>query len=84
MPRPYPATLALAIGRQRDAFYLDLEDSIDRSRLSEPALFLESVEDRLVILDEIHRVPELFQVLREPFWFMQVTSAFRFRAHSKA
>ena len=57
-------TLALEIGRQRDAIYLDLEDGNDRSRLAEPALFLESVEDRLVILDEIHRVPELFQSLR--------------------
>ena len=57
-------TLALAIGRQRDATYLDLEDSNDRSRLAEPALFLESIEDRLVILDEIHRLPELFQALR--------------------
>ena len=57
-------TLALAIGRQRDATYLDLEDSNHRSRLAEPALFLEGIEDRLVILDEIHRLPELFQALR--------------------
>jgi len=48
----------------RDALYLDLEDSDDRSRLDNPVLFLENVEDRLVILDEIHRVPELFQALR--------------------
>ncbi|MFY9973396.1 MAG: ATP-binding protein [Chromatiaceae bacterium] len=57
-------TLALEIGRARDALYLDLEDSDDRSRLSSPALFLENAEDRLVILDEIHRLPELFQTLR--------------------
>ena len=57
-------TLALAIGQERGAIYLDLEDRNDRSRLAEPALFLESVEDRLVILDEIHRLPELFQSLR--------------------
>ena len=57
-------TLALVIGRQRDATYLDLEDSNHRSRLAEPALFLEGIEDRLVILDEIHRLPELFQALR--------------------
>ena len=57
-------TLALAIGAGRDAVYLDLEDRDDRARLDEPVLFLESFEDRLVILDEIHRVPALFPTLR--------------------
>ena len=57
-------TLALEIARSRDALYLDLEDRDDRNRLAEPALFLDNVEDRLVILDEIHRTPELFQTLR--------------------
>lgn len=57
-------TLALEIARTRDAIYLDLENGDDRGRLSEPNLFLEGLEDRLVILDEIHRTPELFQTLR--------------------
>lgn len=57
-------TLALEIGEERDALYLDLEDRADRAKLADPALFLERYEDRLVILDEIHRVPELFQDLR--------------------
>ena len=57
-------TLALEIGRSRDALYLDLEDRDDRNRLAEPALFLDNAEDRLVILDEIHRMPELFRTLR--------------------
>ena len=57
-------TLALEIGRSRNALYLDLEDRDDRNRLAEPALFLDNAEDRLVILDEIHRMPELFQALR--------------------
>lgn len=57
-------TLALEIGEEWDALYLDLEDRADRAKLSDPALFLERYEDRLVILDEIHRVPELFQDLR--------------------
>lgn len=57
-------TLALEIGRTRNALYLDLEDRDDRARLAEPALFLDHLEDRLVILDEIHRMPELFQTLR--------------------
>lgn len=57
-------TLALEIGRSRNALYLDLEDRDDRERLSNPALFLENVADRLVILDEIHRLPSLFGTLR--------------------
>ena len=57
-------TLALEIGRARNALYLDLEDRDDRNRLAEPALFLDNAEDRLVILDEIHRMPEIFQTLR--------------------
>lgn len=57
-------TLALDIARTRDSLYLDLEDRDDRNRLAEPALFLDHVEDRLVILDEIHRLPDIFQTLR--------------------
>lgn len=57
-------TLALEIGDDKDAVYLDLEDRADREKLREPRLYLEQFEDRLVILDEIHRVPELFQDLR--------------------
>jgi Predicted ATPase (AAA+ superfamily) len=57
-------TLALELGESLNALYLDLEDRDDRQRLDNPVLFFESVEDRLVILDEIHRVPEIFQILR--------------------
>jgi uncharacterized protein len=57
-------TLALAIGEERNAVYLDLQDADDRKKLASPALFLAAVEDRLVILDEIHRMPELFDTLR--------------------
>jgi predicted AAA+ superfamily ATPase len=57
-------TLALEIGQAHDALYLDLEDRDDRNRLANPVLFFENAEDRLVILDEIHRTPELFQTLR--------------------
>ncbi len=57
-------TLALEIAGKRDALYLDLETRTDRAKLIDPALFLGSYEDRLIILDEIHRVPELFSELR--------------------
>ena len=56
--------LALEIAKGSGALYLDLESRADRSRLADPALYLREYEDRLVILDEIHRVPELFQELR--------------------
>lgn len=57
-------TLAVAIGKRHNALYLDLEDRDDRNRLSNPSLFFEAVEDRLVILDEIHRMPDIFETLR--------------------
>jgi predicted AAA+ superfamily ATPase len=57
-------TLALEIGKTCRSIYLDLESSIDRDKLVDPALFLSQYQDRLVILDEIHRMPELFQTLR--------------------
>ena len=57
-------TLAHAIAEQTEALYLDLEAGADRAKLADPALFLSEYEDRLVVLDEIHRAPELFQELR--------------------
>lgn len=57
-------TLAHAVAAGRPSVYLDLENSRDRAKLSEPDLFLSRHEDRLVVLDEIHRVPELFATLR--------------------
>jgi uncharacterized protein len=57
-------TLAFALAEQRDALYLDLEAREDRAKLADPALFLRDYEHYLVILDEIHRAPELFQALR--------------------
>jgi len=57
-------TLALEVGEQFDAVYLDLEDRNDRNKLAEPELYFEKLEDRLVILDEIHRMPDLFDSLR--------------------
>lgn len=57
-------TLALEIATTLEAVYLDLEAYEDREKLRSPALFLTRNETRLVILDEIHRMPELFQTLR--------------------
>src|SRR5712691_6054747 len=57
-------TLALEIGEQQASVYLDLEDEDGRVKLSNPARYLADHERELVILDEVHRVPELFQRLR--------------------
>jgi uncharacterized protein len=57
-------TLALQIAEQQNALYLDLEDLQERAKLIDPVAFLQAYEDRLVILDEIHRAPDLFLSLR--------------------
>ena len=57
-------TLALSLGEGRDSLYLDLESAADRAKLGDAELYLRQHEDKLVILDEIQRVPELFQSLR--------------------
>ncbi|MDG0995341.1 MAG: ATP-binding protein [Akkermansiaceae bacterium] len=57
-------TLAHDIADSRPSIYLDLENAADRGKLENPDLFLEQHEDELVVLDEIHRAPELFGSLR--------------------
>ena len=57
-------TLAEQIAADQTSLYLDLESPGDRARLSDPELYLSSHADKLVILDEVQRLPELFAVLR--------------------
>lgn len=57
-------TLALALADTRPSLYLDLESAADRAKLADPELYLTDHEDKLVILDEVHRLPNLFQPLR--------------------
>ena len=57
-------TLAEEIAADRESVYLDLENPRDRDKLSDPNRYLEANERRLAVLDEVHRLPELFQVLR--------------------
>ncbi len=59
-------TLALSLEEQLkpQALYLDLELPSDRAKLADPELYLSQHPDRLVILDEIHRLPGIFQTLR--------------------
>lgn len=57
-------TLALEIAGGRPASYLDLESERDRARLAEPELYFDDHAEELLVLDEIQRLPGLFEVLR--------------------
>ncbi len=57
-------TLALAIAEAMPSIYLDLESPADLHKLTDPLSYLRLHEDKLVIIDEVQRMPELFQTLR--------------------
>ena len=59
-------TLALEAAKAsgRPFVYLDLESEQDRSKLAQAELYLSDHLDKLVILDEVHRAPGLFPILR--------------------
>ena len=59
-------TLALDVAKAagRPSLYLDLESEQDRGKLAQAELYLADHADQLVILDEVHRAPGLFPVLR--------------------
>jgi predicted AAA+ superfamily ATPase len=47
-----------------DAYFFDLENPLDLARLENPMFALQSVSQKLIVIDEIQRRPELFPVLR--------------------
>jgi len=47
-----------------DVVYLDLERPSDLQKLNDPEWFLTSQSDKLICLDEIQRLPDLFPVIR--------------------
>lgn len=59
-------TLARQIAAQHKggAVFLDLEKAEDRAQLARPASFFANNRQRLVVLDEVQHVPEIFQQLR--------------------
>lgn len=59
-------TLARQIAAQwpTGAVYLDMERAADRRRLDDADAYLRAQQGKLVVIDEIHRVPGLFEVLR--------------------
>ncbi|MDO9319917.1 MAG: ATP-binding protein [Gammaproteobacteria bacterium] len=54
----------IASGLGDAARYLDLESPGDRRQLDDPEAYFSAYADRLIILDEIQRAPEIFQILR--------------------
>jgi len=54
--------LADELGKK--ALYLNLELPSERAKLAEPELYLSQHEERLGILDEINRLPSIFETLR--------------------
>ena len=57
-------TLALDIASKQKAVYFDLESDADRARLADVEDALGRLSETLVVLDEVHRLPALFQPLR--------------------
>lgn len=57
-------TIAHQLALPEHSVYLDMESELDRAKLASPALYLGERLDRLLVIDEVHRVPGLFPVLR--------------------
>ena len=57
-------TLAQEIAETRDAVYLDMERTAERRILEEPDLYLDEQIGRLVVIDEVQLMPDLFKALR--------------------
>jgi len=52
------------IAENSPALYLDLEKPTDLARLQEPELFFAQHHDKLICLDEVQRLPNIFSILR--------------------
>src|SRR5262245_55321008 len=49
----------------RDQYqFFDLENPLDAARLENPMLTLSKLENTLIIIDEIQRIPDLFPIIR--------------------
>jgi predicted AAA+ superfamily ATPase len=57
-------TLAHQIAQGYSSYYLDLEQPEDRLKLENPKVFFQQNQDKLIILDEVQFMPEIFMQLR--------------------
>ena len=55
-------TLALTVTESNDSVYLDLEAPADLRKLADPAFYFAQMQGKLIVLDEVQRMPELFQL----------------------
>jgi len=58
------STTAKMLLKNIPSVYLDLQDRVDRNKLSEPELFFDHYRDKVICLDEIQLLPEFFSILR--------------------
>ncbi|HBH29131.1 MAG: ATP-binding protein [Desulfofustis sp. PB-SRB1] len=58
------STTAKFLLKKSDSVYLDLQNRVDRNKLTEPELFFERYRNKIICLDEIQLIPEFFSVLR--------------------
>ena len=59
------STLIRMLAQNRQEFiFLDLQDRKDRQKLEDPVLFFKNNENRIVCLDEVQLMPDLFENLR--------------------
>ncbi|MBU1194577.1 MAG: ATP-binding protein [Proteobacteria bacterium] len=58
------STTAKMLLKDIPSVYLDLQDRVDRNKLSEPELFFDHYRDKVICLDEIQLLPEFFSILR--------------------
>lgn len=57
-------TLAKKLSRDKKSIYLDLENPVDIEKVNDPLSYFQQYQDRMIILDEVQRLPDIFQVLR--------------------
>ncbi|WP_026768039.1 ATP-binding protein [Asinibacterium sp. OR53] len=57
-------TIALNIAEGAPSVYLDLESRLDLEKVRDIHLFHSQNSDKLIVMDEVQRLPELFQELR--------------------
>ena len=57
-------TLAIEVANQVPSLYLDLENKLDLQKTQDIEAFQKVNEGKLIILDEVHRLPEIFAPIR--------------------
>lgn len=57
-------TLAIEVAGEQASVYLDLENPLDKEKIGDIISFYELNRDRLIVLDEVQRLPEVFAPLR--------------------